>query len=124
MRRDANYAHWHLGEVIDDVGQLPSALKRAPALFQRYYRQRQETALAQTFASVAGQSVADHGADIIAAQLRRWPARRHSQTPATGGRHSVSQGVTAAAFSLLLLIGLVEIFAEDAPVNSVRIKRN
>ena len=31
-RDDENYAHWHLGQVIDSADQLPAAVRRASAL--------------------------------------------------------------------------------------------
>ena len=43
-----DFAHWRLGEVIDDVGKLPAALTRAVQEPDRY-RARQEAAFAATF---------------------------------------------------------------------------
>ncbi len=43
-----NFAHWQLGEVIDDVAQLPGALDRAMREPDAY-RAAQERAFAATF---------------------------------------------------------------------------
>jgi hypothetical protein len=60
---DASFAHWHLGEVIDRLDQLPAALARAadePGAF----RERQEAALARTF-SVTDEPAARRAARAI-----------------------------------------------------------
>jgi len=70
-RQDPNYAHWHLGEVIESPDQLAGALGRANRLFELRYRAVQVDAAAATFVSPDnGLSVAECGADIIAQQLR------------------------------------------------------
>lgn len=47
-RGDANYAHWQLGDVLTDVGDLASALRRA-TIFSDAYQPEQEAAVAHTF---------------------------------------------------------------------------
>ena len=43
-RHDPNFMHWHLGQVVEDLEQLPSALKRAGAV-QKKFEAAQKNAL-------------------------------------------------------------------------------
>lgn len=47
--RDKNFAHWHLGPVLDDVGRLGEALSAAFAEHQTHYRSVQQLMLQYTF---------------------------------------------------------------------------
>ena len=62
-QNDPNFAHWHLGEVIDRLGQLPGALERALG-GSAAYRDVQEQALGRTF-SVTAEPAARRAARAI-----------------------------------------------------------
>ncbi len=47
--RDKNFAHWHLGQVIDDVGRLGETLSAAFAEHQTHFRSVQQLMLQYTF---------------------------------------------------------------------------
>ena len=47
--RDKNFAHWHLGPVLEDVGRLGEALSTAFAEHQSHYRSVQQLMLQYTF---------------------------------------------------------------------------
>lgn len=69
-RDQPSHRHWHLGQVIEDVGsELGPALTRAPAV-QRDFLPRQREAFAYTFYEDAASTAAERGADAIAAFLR------------------------------------------------------
>jgi hypothetical protein len=48
-RDDPNFAHWHLGRVLTDVGALAEGLARARMEHDLRYREAQQRALAETF---------------------------------------------------------------------------
>ena len=66
-RGDPNFAHWRLGEVIEDIDALPAALQRALAEPGRY-AEAQRAAFARTF-SVTGRSAAERAAEAILARF-------------------------------------------------------
>ena len=66
-RGNPSFAHWHLGDVIDRIADLPAALDRAIVEPDRY-RAAQEQAFARTF-SVTGNSAAARAAAAILAQF-------------------------------------------------------
>ena len=63
-QNDPNYAFWHFGAVVDDVGALDSAIRSAPEAHARY-RPIQERAFEETFDLQATPSAA-RAADAIA----------------------------------------------------------
>ncbi len=68
-RNDPNYAHWRLGEVVDDVAGLPAALDRAMA-DPDVFADRQRAAFTETF-SLTDRPSARRAADAILAYLRK-----------------------------------------------------
>lgn len=52
-REDPNYAHWHLGDVVDDASQLMETIGAAPARHQLYL-ERQQAARRDTFGDLKG----------------------------------------------------------------------
>jgi hypothetical protein len=64
-RASPDYAHWRLGDVLDSVGDLPSALQRAVA-FPDTYRREQEAAVQQTFSLSETPSARRAAAAILA----------------------------------------------------------
>lgn len=80
---DPNYAHWHLGEVIERIDQLAPALARAQSLFASRYQARQRAAIADTFAHAQqSDSVAEHGAQLIARLLQSHSRESSCLSPA------------------------------------------
>jgi hypothetical protein len=68
-RNDPNFAHWHLGDVIERPDQLMDAIRAAPSRHHRY-RARQEE-MAQASLGDRAPGAAERGADAIAAYLAR-----------------------------------------------------
>ncbi|MCA3797254.1 MAG: hypothetical protein IOC66_33830, partial [Burkholderia sp.] len=68
-RADPSYAHWHLGDVVDSVADLPSALQRALA-FPDAYAAAQTEAMRRTF-DICDRSASRRAADAIASFLER-----------------------------------------------------
>ena len=68
-REDPNYAHWHMGDVIDSVADLPAALQRALA-FPDAYAAEQAEAMRRTFA-INTRSSSGRAAEAIARFLDR-----------------------------------------------------
>jgi hypothetical protein len=62
-RDDPNYAHWHLGDVIDDPAQLMNAIRDAPSR-HRLYLEQQQRAARETFGEDRG-SPCRRAADAI-----------------------------------------------------------
>jgi hypothetical protein len=74
-RSDPNYAHWHLGDVVDDPADLMAAIAAAPER-HALYRQRQQDLAAATLGQREG-SPSERAAEAVLAFLRR------GSTPAT-----------------------------------------
>lgn len=76
-KSDKNFAHWHLGSVIDEVGGLGEALSAASAEHQSFYRQQQEQMLRYTFelADVPSSVRAARAIMEVAGSTRRSPRR-------------------------------------------------
>ncbi len=73
------YAHWHLGQVVDDVpGRLGDALAQALASHPSYL-DRQREAFAYTFHTEPDSTAAERGADVIASFLEGATARRRAR---------------------------------------------
>lgn len=100
---DPNYAHWHLGDVIEHVDQLGAAIAQAPERFASHYKARQLAAAADTFAQPQAASGADqHGAEVIARLLRPrvFPLRAAAKTVHTrAATDSVLPSVAKARIS-------------------------
>jgi hypothetical protein len=62
-RDDPNFAHWHLGDVVDDPAQLMSAIRDAPSR-HHLYLERQQRAARETFGEDGG-SPSRRAADAI-----------------------------------------------------------
>ena len=67
-RNNPDFAHWRLGEVVERLADLPTALDRAVAAPDQY-AQRQRAAFARTF-SVTKDAAATRAADAILARFR------------------------------------------------------
>jgi hypothetical protein len=68
-RDDPSFAHWHLGDVIDDPAELMAAIHAAPARHD-LYRERQEAMVAASLGDRTP-GAAKRAADAIAAYLAR-----------------------------------------------------
>ncbi len=68
---DPNFAHWHLGEVIEDLDELPEALDRAVA-DPRRFAARQAAAFASSF-QISPRTAAARAADALLERYRRSP---------------------------------------------------
>lgn len=68
-RNDPNYAHWHLGDVIDEPSQLMDAVRVAPER-HHLYRERQRAARHTTLGEQDG-SPSERAANAIAEFLSR-----------------------------------------------------
>lgn len=66
-RSDPNYAHWHLGDVIDDPARLMDAIRDAPSR-HHLYLERQRQAVRETFGEDRG-SPSRRAADAISGFL-------------------------------------------------------
>jgi CDP-glycerol glycerophosphotransferase (TagB/SpsB family) len=62
-RDDPNFAHWHLGDVVDDPAQLMSAIRDMPSR-HHLYLERQQRAARETFGEDGG-SPSRRAADAI-----------------------------------------------------------
>ena len=56
-REDPHYAMWHMGEVIDDPGEVMAAIERAPRLHAQF-RERQESFAKRALGDTSEQSAA------------------------------------------------------------------
>lgn len=68
-RDDPSFAHWHLGDVVDDPADLMAAIRAAPAR-HHLYRERQ-AALAAASLGDCRPGIAARAADAVAAFLAR-----------------------------------------------------
>ena len=66
---DPSFAHWHLGDVVDDPAQLMDAIRAAPAR-HHLYRDRQESMAAASLGNRAP-GIAQRAADAVDAFLHR-----------------------------------------------------
>ncbi|SEN10449.1 hypothetical protein SAMN05192583_2048 [Sphingomonas gellani] len=68
-RDDPSFAHWHLGDVVDDPAQVMAAIRAAPAR-HHLYRARQE-ALAAASLGDRSPGAADRAAEAVVAFMAR-----------------------------------------------------
>lgn len=68
-RDDPNFAHWHLGDVVDDPAQVMAAIRAAPER-HALYREAQARAIAETLGDTSP-GASERAADAIAAFLQR-----------------------------------------------------
>ena len=68
-RQDPSFAHWHLGDVVDDPAQLMDAIRAAPAR-HHLYREAQETLAAASLGD-RRPGIAKRAADAVAAFMTR-----------------------------------------------------
>lgn len=69
-RDDPHYAMWHMGEVIDDPGEVMAAIERAPRLHAQF-RERQEAFASRALGDTSEQSAAK-AATAIKAFIGDW----------------------------------------------------
>lgn len=107
-KSDENYAHWHLGPVVEGADQLLAAVDHARAGHSDY-RARQEEAVARTFLPAGGASAA---ASAISTYLReqappQQQARPQFRAPAAPWSRGIPglQSLRRAALAIPILAG-------------------